>query len=85
MWWEQAHLLNDVADASPQLGPVKLANVLALERNRAGGRLDEAVDHAELRGLAATRGSQQHDEGAGGISSVTSTTAAAGGIHKTAC
>ena len=37
-------------------------DVLAADQDAAGGRLDEARDHAQRRRLAAARGAEQRDE-----------------------
>ena len=55
-------LLDDVADAAAQLGGRALADVLSVDRDRAGGRFDEPVDHAQRRRLAAARRADQHHE-----------------------
>ncbi len=41
-----------------------LRNVLAIEHDRTFGRTVETGDHPKQRGLAATRGTEQADEGA---------------------
>ena len=50
---EQAHLLDDIADAAAQLIPVCLGHVLAVEIDMPAVRLDQAVDHFQGGGLAA--------------------------------
>ena len=51
---EQADLLDDVADSTAQHHRIDLRDVVAAEVDLAARRLDEAVDHAHRRGLAAT-------------------------------
>ena len=57
---EQADLLDHVADAAAQLDRVDVGDVLAVEVDPAGGRLDEPVDHPQRRGLAAARRPDEH-------------------------
>ena len=45
---EQARLLDDVADAAPQRGRVRLLDVLAVQQDPAAGGVDQAVDHAQV-------------------------------------
>ena len=49
-------------DAEPALGGLHRQKIAALQRDRASGRLDEARDHLQRRGLAAARRAQQGDE-----------------------
>jgi hypothetical protein len=58
---EQPGLLDHVADAAPQPGRVLLPDVLAVERDPAFGRLDEAVGHPQRGGLAAAAGADEDD------------------------
>ena len=57
--WEQATLLNDVADAAAQLDRVELEDVGVVDEDPPTRRLDEAVDHAQRRGLPAARRADQ--------------------------
>jgi hypothetical protein len=50
---EQAHALDDVADATAQLVGVDAGHVLATEQDPAGAGLDDPVDHLHRGGLAA--------------------------------
>ena len=54
---EQLEHHRDVALARPQVG-----HVLAVQRDRAAGRVFQAGDHAQRGRLAAARRAQQHDE-----------------------
>ena len=56
---EEADLLDDVADAPPQLADVARRDVHAVDEDAARGRLDEPVDHLQGRRLAAPRGTDQ--------------------------
>src|SRR3954470_23042790 len=56
---EKPDLLDDVADGAAQAHRVSAGNVLAGDEDTAGGRLDQAVDHAHGGGLAATGGPDQ--------------------------
>ncbi len=59
---EQADLLDDVADRAPQLRCRHGHDVAAIDRDRAAGRLDHAVDHPHRRRLAAAAGAHEdHD------------------------
>ena len=59
---EQACLLDRVPDATAELVRVDRQRVLAVDGDLAGGRFDQAVDHAHRRRLAATRRSDEdHD------------------------
>jgi hypothetical protein len=62
---KQPDRLNDVTDAAPQLGRIARAHVAAVDQHRSGRRLDEPVDRAQQRALAAARRPQQHGELAG--------------------
>ena len=57
---EEAHLLDHVADAKPELDRVHAGDVLAVEQDPARGRLLQPVDHLQAGGLAAARGAHQH-------------------------
>ena len=59
---EQPDLLDDVADAAAQLDRVDGGDVLAVDEDAPGGRLDQPVDHLQRRRLAAARRSHQHHE-----------------------
>src|SRR5262249_11053264 len=53
-------LLDDIADAPAQLDRVGTGHVLVLDDDAARRRLDQAVDDAHGRGLAAARRPDQH-------------------------
>ena len=58
---EQPDLLDDVADAAAQLRPGPCAVTSSpSSQDRAGGRLDQPVDHPQRGGLAAARRADQH-------------------------
>jgi hypothetical protein len=57
---EQTRVLDDVPDAAPQQRRVRLANVLAVQQDRAAGRIDHAVDHAQRGRLAAAGRPDEH-------------------------
>jgi hypothetical protein len=59
---EQADLLDDVADAAPQLGRVDRGHVASVDDDVAAGGLDHPVDHPQGGGLAAARGADQDRE-----------------------
>ena len=63
---EQPDLLDDVADAAAHLHRVPVGDVTAVDEDPPAGGLDEPVDHAHGRGLAAARRSHQHAQLAGG-------------------
>ena len=63
---QQAHLLDHVADAAPQLDRVLARHVLAADQDLARRRLDQPVDHAQGGRLAAARWADQHADLAGG-------------------
>ena len=63
---EQPGLLDDVADPPPELVHGHLADVLAVELDRAAGGLDQAVDHPQRGRLPAARRAQQHGDLAAG-------------------
>ena len=50
---EQPDLLDDVADAPAQLHGIDVGDVFLFEVDATAGRLDQAVDHAQQRRLAA--------------------------------
>jgi hypothetical protein len=52
---EQAGLLNDIANSSPQLDRVDLRDVVAGHKNLTGAWLGQAVNHAHRRRLATAR------------------------------
>ena len=62
---EEPDLLDDVADAAAQLDRVGGGDVLAVDLDGAGRRLDEAVDHLQRGRLAAARRADQHHHLAG--------------------
>ncbi|BCB85639.1 hypothetical protein Psuf_029520 [Phytohabitans suffuscus] len=62
---KEPDVLDDVPDAPAQLDRVDLGDVLAVEQDPAGGGLDQPVDHAEHRGLATARRSDEDHELAG--------------------
>jgi hypothetical protein len=62
---EQPDLLDDVADAPPQLVGVDVRDVLPVEQDLPGGGLDEPVHHLQGGGLAAARRPDQRDDRAG--------------------
>ncbi len=51
---EEPYLLDDVADAPPQLVRLQRRDVAARHRDGTAGRFDQPVDHLERRGLAAS-------------------------------
>ena len=59
-------MLDDVSHAAPQLRLVHAAGVLAVERDRAAGRLDHPVDHPQTRRLPASRRPDEHGDASGG-------------------
>ncbi len=56
---KESGLLDDVADAAPQLGGLQLRDVRAVQQYSARGGLDHPVDHAQQGGLAAAGRSDQ--------------------------
>ena len=62
---EQADLLDDVADRTPQRDLVDTSGILAVDIDPARGRRDQPVDHLHRGGLAAARGAEQDADGAG--------------------
>ena len=65
---EQAHLLDDVADSPAHLDRVFVRDVVAVDEDSARGRLDQPVDHAHRRRLAAAgRADQDADLAPGDI------------------
>ena len=52
---KQSDTLDHIADAAAQLHRIGLERVASVDVNRAGGRLDESIDHLQSRGLAAAR------------------------------
>src|SRR5581483_7766637 len=65
---EQPHLLDHVADRAAQLVDVVGAGVAAVEQDGPAAGLDEAVDHLQRGGLAASRGpDQDHDLAVGDL------------------
>ena len=60
--WEQNTALDGVADVSPQLNEVLLANVFSINKNVSAGRCSKAIDHFEKRCFAATRRSNERDK-----------------------
>ena len=57
---EQPDLLDHVADASTQMHRVDVRDVLVLDVDAATRRLDQPVDHAQQRRLAAARRADEH-------------------------
>jgi hypothetical protein len=62
---EEPGLLDHVADASPELGHVPVADALVADPDVAFGHVDEAVDHLHRRRLAAARGPDEDADLAG--------------------
>lgn len=60
--WEQNAALDGVADVSPQLNEVLLANVFSINKNVSAGGRSKAIDHFEKRCFAATRRSNERDK-----------------------
>jgi hypothetical protein len=63
---EQAHLLDHVPDPAPELDGIDAQDVFVVDEDLARGRLDEPVDHAQDRRLAASRRSDEDADLAGG-------------------
>ena len=63
---EEAAVLDDVSHATPQLRLVHAAGVLAVEGDRAAGRLDHPVDHPQTRRLPASRRPDEGGDASGG-------------------
>ena len=59
---KQADLLDDIADVAPELHLVLAVDVLAVDEDGPGVRLQQAVDHLHGGGLAAARGADEHHE-----------------------
>ncbi len=57
---EEADLLDDVADAAPQLHEVLLADALPVDADVAARQLDQPVDEPERRRLATARRPDEH-------------------------
>ena len=55
-------MLDDVADPAAQLHRVDVRDVLAVEQDAPGGRLDQPVDHPQHGRLAAAGRADQHDQ-----------------------
>ena len=62
---EEADLLDHVADATPQLDERQVTHGSTVDPDVSRVERDQPVDHLEGGRLAATRGSDQHTEGAG--------------------
>src|SRR4051794_2601684 len=58
--WEQAGLLDHVADLAPQLGGRALANRPFADQDVAARDLDHAIDHPHRGGLAAAGRPDEH-------------------------
>ena len=58
--WEEADLLDGVADLAPELRRVALADAPAVEQDVPFGDVDHAVDHPHGGGLAAARWAHEH-------------------------
>ena len=59
---EEPDALDDVADATTQLRRVHIGDVLAIEDDPSGRRLDHPVDEAQRRGLAAPGRTDEHED-----------------------
>ena len=59
---EEADALEHVADGAAKLDRVLARTCPAPDLDGPGGRLDQAVDHLQRRGLAATRGAEQDEQ-----------------------
>src|SRR3954451_15220679 len=59
---EEPGVLDDVADAPAQLRGGHRGHVAVVDRDRARGGLDHAVDHAQARRLPAARRADQHGD-----------------------
>jgi len=59
---EQADLLDDIPDASPQLDRVGAGDVVAVQEDPPARRLDQAVDHLQRGGLPTSRRPHQHGD-----------------------
>ena len=57
---KEPDLLDDVADRAAQIRQIAGPGIDTVDEDPAGGRLDQAVDHLERRGLAAARRPDQH-------------------------
>ena len=57
---EEAAGLHDVADAAAQPHRIQLGDVVAVDVDAPGGRVDHAVDHPHQGGLAGAGGADQH-------------------------
>jgi hypothetical protein len=58
--WEEADLLDDVADRAAQLGDVVVADLPAVDPDVTARERDQPVDELERRRLAPTRRAHQH-------------------------
>ena len=58
--WEEADLLDDVADRAAQLGDVVVADLPAVDPDVTARERDQAIDELERRRLAASRRPDQH-------------------------
>ena len=63
---EEADLLDDVADAPPQVGQLARPGVHAVDQDAPAGGLDQPVHHLEAGGLAAAGRADEHGYSAGG-------------------
>jgi hypothetical protein len=57
---QQSGVLHDVADAAAKRHWLRVRDVMAVDLDRAGGRVDHAIDHAKERRLAAPGRSNEH-------------------------
>ena|SRR5581483_5868196 len=58
---EQSEFLNDVADPAPQRDGIDLGDVLSIDRDRAGGGVEEAIDQPQGGGFAGAAGAEQDE------------------------
>src|SRR5512138_250902 len=58
--WEQAGLLDRIADPPAQLGGLQAERICTADQDAPATRLVQAVDHFEQRGFAAARWPKQH-------------------------
>lgn len=62
---EQADLLNDVADVTPELVRIQRQHISTIDGDRTRARLDDPVDHLHRGGFTAPRRADEHDQFAG--------------------
>ena len=60
--WEQDTALDGVADVSPQLNEVLLANIFSINKNASAGGRSKTIDHFKKSRLTATRRSNERDK-----------------------